>query len=178
MAEPGQFLSKGAGLRTQWLSACTGSNPVPCTIFKIFLNSIMRIIREKPPEWQRYSKKEVENLILKLRKEGKSNAEIGLILRDSYGIPDIRAVLGKKLSNFLEEKGEKEEIPEDLKNLLKKAVKIKKHLELNKKDIHNKRNLQLVESKIRRLAKYYIKKGKLPKNWKYTIEQAELLVGS
>jgi len=137
----------------------------------------MRLRREKPPEWQRYSKKEIENLIIKLRKEGKSLAEIGMILRDNYGIPDIRASIGKKLQKFLEEKGLAPEIPEDIFNLMKKAVNLKKHLEKHKKDVHNRRALQLVESKIRRLAKYYIRKGKLPKDWKYSIEQAELLVG-
>ncbi|MEM2557688.1 MAG: 30S ribosomal protein S15, partial [Candidatus Bathyarchaeia archaeon] len=58
-------------------------------------------------------------------------------------------------------------IPEDLENLLKRAARIKAHLEKNKKDKHNKRALQLVESKIHRLSEYYKERGILPPNWEY-----------
>jgi small subunit ribosomal protein S15 len=135
-----------------------------------------KVIRNKPPEWQLLKGKELIKKIIELKKEGKSKSEIGFILRDSYGVPSIRLATGKKLGKILEEQGFKEEYPEDLVNLIKKAVNLRKRLARNKKDLHNKRALQLIESKIRRLAKYYIGKGKLPENWKYKPEEAEVLI--
>lgn len=122
-------------------------------------------------DWLIYDKDEVEKLILKLTKEGKAASEIGVILRDQYGIPDIRYFetrVGKIVP--------KKEVPEDLYNLLKKAVNLHRHMDGSRKDAKGKHGLELLESKIRRLGKYYARSGKLPKNWKYSIEQAKLLV--
>ena len=69
------------------------------------------------------------------------------------------------------------DIPEDITNLVKRAITARKHFENNKKDMVTKRGIQLIESKIRRLAKYYKNTGKLPKDWKYDPEKARLLVG-
>jgi len=52
-------------------------------------------------------------------------------------------------------KGNAPEYPEDLYNLMKKAVAIRKHLERNRKDTDSKYRLILVESKIHRLTRYY-----------------------
>lgn len=68
------------------------------------------------------------------------------------------------------------EIPEDLLSLLKKAVRLREHLEKHKKDKHSKRGLELLESKIRKLGKYYVRKRILPKDWKYSPEEAKLIV--
>ncbi len=53
--------------------------------------------------WNIHSPKEVEQLIIKLAKTGKSSSEIGLILRDSYGIPDVELIANKKIMQILEE---------------------------------------------------------------------------
>ncbi len=129
-----------------------------------------------PPSWVTAKPEEVEQLVVDLAKKGYSTAMIGLILRDSYGIPDVRAITGKKILQILKEHGLAPKIPEDLLNLIKKAVRIRKHLEKNKKDMHNKVALLRVESKIRRLVKYYKREGVLPPDWKYTPEMAEVLV--
>ena len=126
--------------------------------------------------WVEYSPEEVEQLVIKLAKEGYSSAKIGLILRDQYGIPSVRDVTGKKITKILAEHGLAPKIPEDLFNLMKRAVNLRKHLEVHKKDKHSRRGLELIESKIRRLAKYYIRKGKLPKDWKYDPEKAKIWV--
>jgi small subunit ribosomal protein S15 len=126
--------------------------------------------------WVEYSPEEVEQLVVKLAKEGYSSAMIGLILRDQYGIPSVRDVTGKKITKILEEHGLAPKIPEDLFNLLKRAVNLRKHLEVHRKDKHSRRGLELIESKIRRLAEYYIRKGKLPKDWKYDPEKAKIWV--
>lgn len=128
------------------------------------------------PGWVDYSTEEIENIILKLRKEGKSASVIGVILRDQYGIPDVKSVTGMKITHILEKHGQTEEYPEDLMNLIRKAVNIREHLKENPKDLHTKRGLQLVESRIRRLVNYYTNEGVLPEGWRYEPKQASLLV--
>jgi len=128
------------------------------------------------PEWIEYSNEEIEELILKLRKEGNSTSMIGIILRDQYGIPDVKVVTGKKITKILEDHGQELEYPEDLMNLIRKAVNIRDHLNENPKDLHTRRGLRIIESKIRRLVKYYVKEGVLPEGWRYEPRSAALLV--
>ena len=128
------------------------------------------------PEWTEYSNEEIEELVLKLRKEGKSTSVIGVILRDQYGIPDVKSVTGLKITAVLEKNGQTEEYPEELINLIKKAVNIRDHLEENPKDLHTKRGLRIIESKIRRLVRYYVREGVLPEGWRYDPKTAALLV--
>ena len=68
------------------------------------------------------------------------------------------------------------EFPEDMFNLMKKAVNLRAHLENNRKDYTSSRGLELTESKIRRLAKYYRNEKILPEGWKYDPEKAKLMV--
>ena len=133
---------------------------------------------KKPPKrrhsWMIYEREEIEQIIKKLAKDGKSNAEIGLVLRDQYGIPDVRA-LGlrvSKVSNTVVQK----EVPDDMYNLMKRAVDLHAHLNQHRGDAKAIHGVELMESKIRRLGKYYARKGKLPKGWRYSKEQARLLV--
>jgi small subunit ribosomal protein S15 len=129
-----------------------------------------------PANFNIYTPEEVVRLIVKLRKDGNSAAKIGLILRDQYGIPSVKAICGKPIVKILEENKLTKSIPEDLYNLLQHAVNVQNHLTRAKKDYTSKRGLILLESKIRRLAKYYIRVGKLPKDWKYDPETAKLIV--
>ncbi len=119
------------------------------------------------PTWIRYKAKEIELLVGKLAKEGKSASEIGLILRDSYGIPNIKLLTGKRLQQLLAEKKQLPELPEDLNALIRRAVLVRKHIEKFKQDMTAVRGLQLTESKIKRLAKYYKETGKIAPDWKY-----------
>ena len=128
------------------------------------------------PEWIEYSNEEIEELILKLRKEGNSISMIGIILRDQYGIPDVKLITGMKITHVLEKHGQSLEYPEDLMNLIRKAVNIREHLNENPKDLHTRRGLRIVESNIRRLVKYYTREGVLPEGWRYEPKQAALLV--
>ena len=50
--------------------------------------------------WMSYKPKEIELLVLKLAKEGKSASEAGIILRDTYGIPDIKSITKKSVSAY------------------------------------------------------------------------------
>lgn len=131
--------------------------------------------RTSKPEWVTYEAKEIEELIVKLAKDGNTQSKIGLILRDQYGIPSVKDVTGKKVGFFLKKNNMLSEIPEDMQNLIRKAVNLIKHLEQHKKDKHNRRGLHLIESKIRRLAKYYKKEGRLPQDWAYDPEKARLM---
>lgn len=106
-------------------------------------------------------------LVIKLAKEGKTSSEIGLVLRDTYGVPDVKSLTGKSISQMLAEKKLTPELPDDLIALMKKSIAIRKHLEANKKDEAAKRGLLLTESKIRRLLKYYKRIGRLAVDWKY-----------
>jgi small subunit ribosomal protein S15 len=128
------------------------------------------------PSWVDYKPEEVEALITKLRKQGHSMAATGLILRDQYGIPSVQAITGKPLLQIAKEKGIEPKLPEDLFNLLKRAVTIREHIQKNSKDQHAKHKLMLTESKVRRLAKYYISRNVLPSDWKYDASKAKLLV--
>ena len=98
------------------------------------------------------------------------------MLRDTYGVPDVKIILNKKVGDVLEEHKLKPKLPEDLVALIKKELNVMKHFEVNKKDMPAKRGLQLTESKINRLVKYYKRKGILDKSWVYDREKAKLLV--
>jgi len=127
-------------------------------------------------EWVDFSAEEIVETIKSLANEGVSKSEIGMILRDQHGIPSVKAVTGKTITDIYGELGFKEELPEDLLNLIKKSVTLKEHMETNTKDFTAKRGYELTVSKIRRLSKYYKKKKILPKEWRYTEERARLLV--
>jgi len=130
-------------------------------------------LRETAPEWVDMTAKEVEKKVVELYESGLSTSEIGILLRDNYGVPSVAEVTGKKVTAILKEQGIAGQLPEDLQNLMRRALRIRKHLGVNKHDVHNKRALQLAESKIRRLGKYYRKEHVLPEDWKYKPEIAE-----
>jgi small subunit ribosomal protein S15 len=136
----------------------------------------VRPYRTEPPEWSNTDTAEIEKTVVDLRKTGMGSAQIGLILRDKYGVPNVKLATGKRIGDILRENDLVSDIPEDLRNLIVKALGMRKHLAENNKDIHNKRQLQLTESKVRRLVKYYVKSGKLPKDWAYKPETAEFLL--
>jgi len=128
------------------------------------------------PSWVRYQTKEIELLITKLAKEGKTPSKIGLYLRDEYGIPDVRVITKKTISEILKEKGLLSAVPEDLMALIKRSIAIRKHIKRNHKDKTAVRGLEITESKINRLIKYYKAKKVLPENWKYDPEKVSLVV--
>lgn len=135
-----------------------------------------RPMKTSPPTWVDYSPKELDALIVKLAKKGESPSRIGTILRDQHGVPLIKTMNRKKITQILTENGVKPEIPEDLMNLLRRAVDLNRHNTANHKDMSSKRGMQLTEAKIRRLANYYKRTGRLPEDWKYNLDQAKLIV--
>ena len=128
------------------------------------------------PRWVKYKKQEIEKLVVKYAKEDKSSAEIGMILRDQFGIPLTKRITGKTITEIMKENNLYPKFPEDLFNLFVQAVNLRDHLAKNKKDYTSKRGLELIESKIRRLGKYYVKKKVLPEEWRYNPDQVKLLI--
>ena len=56
------------------------------------------------PSWIKMKSSELEKIVVELAKQGESPAQIGLILRDKYGVPKAR-LLGKRIKDMLKEKG-------------------------------------------------------------------------
>jgi len=127
-------------------------------------------------KWVELSIDEIEKIIVDLRKAGNTNAKIGVTLRDQYGVPSVLGICKKTITQIVESKIGKIQYPDDLLNLIKKAVRLRKHMAINKGDVHNKLRLIRTESKIRRLAKYYVRSKELPTGWKYDPDTAALLV--
>lgn len=135
-----------------------------------------RPVKKTKPIWLRYGSKETEQLVIKLAKAGKTASEIGIILRDSYGVPSVKAITNKKITQILEENKLMQKLPYDMLALIKKEIAIMKHIDMNKKDMTARRGLILADSKIRRLVKYYKRIKKLPADWKYDKKNAKLLL--
>ena len=108
---------------------------------------------------------EIEELIVNLAQRGNSSSQIGMILRDTYGIADVKKATGQNISKILEK--HKLKTLTDLEKLIKRANELSKHIERNKQDQVAKKGLLITESKISKLSKYYKKKGMLPEDWKY-----------
>tara|TARA_Y100000310_G_scaffold78020_1_gene74644 strand:- start:45434 stop:45886 length:453 start_codon:yes stop_codon:yes gene_type:complete len=126
------------------------------------------------PSWAPYKGKEVEKLVLKYAKLGKTTSEIGSILRDNYGIHNVHDLTDKKITTILAENNIVKKLPEDLINLVKKLVDVNTHMEKNRQDMTAKRGMQLTSSKIRRLIKYYKKSKKLPADWKIDMTRLKM----
>ena len=133
-----------------------------------------RPIELKKPSWVTQSPKEIEEIIIKYGKEGLSPSQIGIKLRDQHAIPLVKPIIKKTVIQVLEENDLRPELPEDLNNIVNKAVGLQKHLRTNKGDSRNVRSLELIEAKVHRLAVYYKKIGRIPKNWKYKSVVAQL----
>ncbi len=134
----------------------------------------IRPVIVRSPSWISQDSKQIEELVVKYAKDGLTSSQIGIKLRDQHAIPLVKSVTKKTVMQILEENKLKPEIPEDLDNIVKKAVSLQKHLKSNKKDYRNVRSLELIEAKVHRLTVYYKKTGQLAKNWKYKSVVAQL----
>ena len=134
----------------------------------------IRPIDLKKPDWITMEPKEIESLIVKYGKEGMASSMIGIKLRDQHAIPLVKPIINKTISDVLKENKLTPEIPEDLNNIVLKAVNLQKHLKENKSDSRNVRSLELIEAKVHRLSTHYKKKGILAKKWKYKSVVAQL----
>lgn len=128
----------------------------------------------RAPSWITQSPAEIEELIVKYTKDGLTPSQTGIKLRDQHSIPLVKAITNKKMGQILEEHDLKAEMPEDLENIVRKAVNLQKHLKSNKGDNRNVRSLELIEAKVHRLSVYYKRIGRIAKTWKYKSVVAQL----
>ena len=56
-----------------------------------------KIYSNQKPNWIQFSNDEITKMIVDMKKSGTSPSMIGVRLRDEYGIPGAKAVLGRKL---------------------------------------------------------------------------------
>ncbi len=134
----------------------------------------IRPVTPTSPTWVKQNAQEIEELVLKYAKDGLTTSEIGVKLRDQYAIPLVRSITKKSITEILEQKGIKQEMPEDLNNIVRKALGLQKHLKTHTSDRRNVRSLELLEAKVHRLSSYYKKVGRIPKTWKYKSVIAQL----
>jgi len=134
---------------------------------------------DEPPEWSDVSAEAVEQRVVELAEEGYSPSEIGLKLRDEgvdgTPVPDVSLATEKSVTEILEEHDADPEIPEDLRSLMERAVRLHEHMDENPTDHQNKRALQNTEAKIRRLADYY-RGDELDEEFTYDYETATELL--
>ncbi len=133
-----------------------------------------RLASRMSPSWVTQSPDEVTSLIVNFAKEGHKPSQIGIKLRDEYGIPLTRPLVGKSVSKVLSENNLLDKTPDDLNRLLVRAGKLQSHLSANPADRKNVRSLELLEAKIHRLSRYYKRIGKVPSTWKYAAAVAQL----
>merc|ERR1712105_541906 len=81
--------------------------------------------RRSVPQWMKLTSDDVKDQIFKLAKKGLTPSQIGVILRDSFGVAQVRFITGNKILRILKSKGLAPDLPEDMYFLIKKAVSIK-----------------------------------------------------
>ena len=126
------------------------------------------------PSWVTTPPHEAKATALKLAKDGVSPSRIGQILRDDYGVPLVKPLVGKSLGRVLADGKASPKLPQELQDLIDMAQRVQKHLQSHRSDKKNVHSLELVEAKIYRLSKYYKQTGLLPGDFKYTAVVAQL----
>ncbi|MES1915802.1 MAG: 40S ribosomal protein S13-2 [Cercozoa sp. M6MM] len=130
----------------------------------------------KSQAWVKTPAKDIVTEIVKLAKRGRTPSQIGVVLRDTMGVPDVAAITGSKILRILKQQGLAPQLPEDLYHLIKKAVNIRNHLSKNRGDKDAKFRLILVEARLQRLIRYYRSSKQLSPSFKYESSTAGQLV--
>ena len=134
---------------------------------------------DEPPEWSDVDEDAIEERVVELAEEGHDPSQIGLELRDEgvqgTPVPDVKLATGRKVTEILEEHDAAPDLPEDLRNLMARAVRLRDHMDENPGDAQNKRALQNTESKIRRLVDYY-RGDELDAEFTYEYDEARELL--
>ena len=138
-----------------------------------------RPVANDPPEWSDVDPEDIEERVVSLAEGGHSKSEIGMILRDEgvqgTPVPDVSLATGKKVGEILEEHDTSPELPEDLRNLMERAVRLREHRERHPGDAQNLRALQNTEAKVRRLVNYY-RGDEIDANFRYSYDLATRLL--
>jgi small subunit ribosomal protein S15 len=136
-------------------------------------------VADEPPEWSDVDPEAIEERVVELAEQGHDPSVIGMKLRDEgvrgTPVPDVKLATGKKLTEILEEHDATGDLPEDLRNLMEKAIGLREHVEEHPQDSQNRRALQNTESKIRRLVSYY-RGDELDESFTYSYDVAVRLL--
>ena len=89
------------------------------------------------PSWVEANPVEIRGAVIKMAKDGLSPSKIGQALRDDYGVPLAKPLLGKSLGQILAEGKVAPKIPQDLQDLIDRAQRVQKHLGSHKSDRKN-----------------------------------------
>jgi len=134
---------------------------------------------DEPPEWSDVDADAIEERVVELKEQGHDPSQIGMALRDEgvggTPVPNVKLATGKKVTEILDEHDATDDLPEDLRNLFERAVRLREHMDANPGDAQNKRALQNTESKVRRLVDYY-RGDVLAEDFKYTYDVAKRLL--
>jgi len=134
---------------------------------------------DEPPEWSDVDADAIEERVVELAEQGHSPSEIGLKLRDEgvqgTPVPNVKLATGQKVTEILEDNDADPDFPEDLRNLMERAVRLRDHMDDNPGDHQNKRALQNTQSKIRRLVDYY-RGDELDEDFTYSYDKAVALL--
>ncbi|WP_254543652.1 30S ribosomal protein S15 [Halomarina pelagica] len=134
---------------------------------------------DEPPEWSDVDAERIEERVVELAEQGHDPSVIGIKLRDEgvqgTPVPDVKLATGKKVTEILDEHDASEDLPEDLRHLLERAIRLREHMDENPGDYQNKRALQNTESKVRRLVNYY-RGDVLDEQFKYSYDTAKRLL--
>ncbi|NHN40109.1 30S ribosomal protein S15 [Halorubellus sp. JP-L1] len=135
---------------------------------------------DEPPEWSDVDADAIEDRVVELKEQGHTPSQIGMKLRDEgvqgTPIPDVKLATGKKVKEILAENDATADLPEDLRSLMERAVRLRAHMDEHPLDASNKRALQNTESKVRRLVDYY-RGDELDAEFTYEYEEAKEVLG-
>lgn len=112
----------------------------------------LKPIKERYPKpvWLKLSEDELKKIITDLSEKYRP-AQIGLILRDQYGVPTTK-VFGKKLGKYVKELGKNTNF--ELQNAEAKVEKMKEHIKTNVSDKKAKHKSQKAFSRLNTTKKY------------------------
>ena len=129
------------------------------------------------PSWIKLKPEDLSEQICKLAKKGMTPSSIGVTLRDSSGVPQVKMITDNKILRILRKESLAPSIPEDLYFLVKMAVSVRKHLDKSRKDRDSKFRLILVESRFTALRGTTERVKSLPANWNYVSATTSALRG-
>ena len=98
----GRMHAPGKGICMWNILVIVGLNPV-FDLFQIASSALP--YRRTPPSWLKTSPEDVVEQINKLARKGLTPSQIGVQLRDSHGIPQVRFVTGNKILRILKSNG-------------------------------------------------------------------------
>merc|ERR1712225_128605 len=115
-----------------------------------------------PPSWLKTTPEQVVDQICKLAKKGATPSQIGVVLRDSHGIAQVKWPCTRDPRGPVHVDQEGRRRPQASR--------------AQPQDKDSKFRLILIESRIHRLSRYYKTVGVLPPTWRYESATASTMV--